>query len=538
MLTPPGTTANTTPSTLPAAVLALGVVLGLLADRLFTGAGPTGFGYFLWTLLFAAALGWLIHHFNRQKFAVVLGWSLIAVLAAALLLWRSTPLLALALLLVMAVAMAMIVLALGNRSLAETTLTEHCRALLIVPLQGVTGALPILSGLDLRAGFSGPGWWPLLRGALLAIPLLGLFGALFAAADARFASLLSGVDALISPLLFQHLVQSGILAWLITGLLASVAGNRLFVDRHRLQLLKLGTGDTAVLLGSLAALFLVFVVLQLEYLFGGWSTIESTPGLTLAQYARRGFFELLAVAGLTLSLLILVAGSGCNQRVFRPLAAVLLGCVLVIQVSAVQRLLLYVSGYGLTIDRVVALAVLAWLAVGLLLFAGTLLRGQTRLFAAGMTLSGVGVVFLLVLANPADLVARSHLSRAGTHYFVPDSSYLLGLGDDAVPALVRGPAQLTVTRHQCALLYHLYASWYDPGRPDWYGESDWRGWNYSRRRAAALIGSQEPGLRELAGNCLVNGQLLDLDGGLRSNLEVAGRPLNAFSLARWIGSAP
>ena len=41
--------------------------------------------------------------------------------------------------------------------------------------------------------------------------------------------------------------------------------------------------------------FLAFVVIQVRYLFGGAGRVAATAGLTYAEYARRGFFELVTV---------------------------------------------------------------------------------------------------------------------------------------------------------------------------------------------------------------------------------------------------
>ena len=53
---------------------------------------------------------------------------------------------------------------------------------------------------------------------------------------------------------------------------------------------------TATVLAALDLLFLLFVALQARWLFGGAGVIEATTGLTVSEYARRGFFELVTAA--------------------------------------------------------------------------------------------------------------------------------------------------------------------------------------------------------------------------------------------------
>jgi hypothetical protein len=62
---------------------------------------------------------------------------------------------------------------------------------------------------------------------------------------------------------------------------------------------------TATALGALDLLFLLFVAVQARWLFGGARTVAETTGLTIAEYARRGFFELVTAAALVLPLLLL-----------------------------------------------------------------------------------------------------------------------------------------------------------------------------------------------------------------------------------------
>ena len=78
--------------------------------------------------------------------------------------------------------------------------------------------------------------------------------------------------------------------------------------------LKLGIVEVTVVLGLLDLLFLVFAVVQLPYLFGG---VVQVARLGYSEYARRGFFELVWVAGLTLPAAAVGALAGTRQRARR-----------------------------------------------------------------------------------------------------------------------------------------------------------------------------------------------------------------------------
>ena len=110
--------------------------------------------------------------------------------------------------------------------------------------------------------------------------------------------------------------------------------------------------------------------------------------LTYAEYARRGFFELITVSGLVLPMLMaadwaLSAQKQAAIRAFRIMSVVQLILVGLIMVSAAKRLLLYHDAYGLSESRLYAAAVLAWVAVSLAWFGVTVLRGLRERFVFG-----------------------------------------------------------------------------------------------------------------------------------------------------------
>jgi hypothetical protein len=68
--------------------------------------------------------------------------------------------------------------------------------------------------------------------------------------------------------------------------------------------LTLGATDVTLALGALNVLFAAFVIVQIGWLFGGEALVLRTTGLSYADYARRGFFELTCVASLLLPVLL------------------------------------------------------------------------------------------------------------------------------------------------------------------------------------------------------------------------------------------
>jgi hypothetical protein len=198
--------------------------------------------------------------------------------------------------------------------------------------------------------------------------------------------------------------------------------------------------EASIILGSLEALFAFFVGIQFRYFFGGQVNI-SAKGFTYAEYARRGFGELVAVE--VFSLLLWLGLSTITRREtrakrmgFSAMGTVLVGLVLVMLVSAFQRLQLYEAAYGFTRLRTYTHVFMVWL--GLLLLAVVLLEWieRQRLVALAAVFTALGFVTALNGLNVDAFIVRQNVKRA--HQGSPlDVIYLASLSTDAVPALAQ-----------------------------------------------------------------------------------------------------
>ena len=230
----------------------------------------------------------------------------------------------------------------------------------------------------------------------------------------------------------------------------------------------LGATDVTLALGALNVLFAAFVVAQIGWLFGGEALVLRTTGLSYAEYARRGFFELTWVAGLLLPVLLgaqalIPASDARTLRFYRRLAVPLVVLLGAIMFSAGARMRLYVQYYGISTDRLYASAFMIWLAVVFVWLALTVLRSRPRTFATGLVVSGFAVLFTLNVLNPDALVARANLARgdAGRSGAAgSDLRYVASLGGDAVPMLVSAltapavAADSTASGDRCAAASH------------------------------------------------------------------------------------
>jgi hypothetical protein len=214
--------------------------------------------------------------------------------------------------------------------------------------------------------------------------------------------------------------------------------------------------------------------------------VLETDGLTYADYARGGFWQLLVVTGLTL---VVVAGAirwaPRDTRVDRVLIRVVLGALsaltLIIVASALHRMDLYADTYGLTRLRVLVALCELWLGVVFLLVMIAGIRLRARWLARAVVGAGVLALLGLVAVNPDGLIADRNIARFERGQNI-DTVYLAGLSADAVPALDR----LSAEERDCAL--GPIAGELDR-KPD-----DWRGWNYGRSHARAILMADPPPL--------------------------------------------
>ena len=259
----------------------------------------------------------------------------------------------------------------------------------------------------------------------------------------------------------------------------------------------LGTVETVIILGLVDLLFVAFVAVQVPYLFGGMDLVQNTPDFKLAEYARRGFGELVAVAALVLPMLLLShwllrKDTKTVGTIYKMLAGLQILLLFVVMASAVQRLILLTGelGYGMTTVRFYPMVFMTWLAIVFAWFAVTVLREKRNHFAWGALWAAVFVLGATNLLNPDAFIARTNLQlmERGRSF---DVYYNARLSDDAVPTLINHFEKLD-SDAALVMYVELQQRACDKRR-----ETDLRSWNYSRNNAAELFNS----VNLKAGNC-------------------------------------
>lgn len=325
---------------------------------------------------------------------------------------------------------------------------------------------------------------PVLRGAALGLLLVTVFGTLFGTADAAFARLMSRVlvpahDLGLLPVRIVVLALAG----LVIGSLAAVRARG--PSGVPVGLLRrpsgvpgnVGATEWTVAIGSLDALFAVFVGVQITVLFGGHAHVLETAGVTYSGYAREGFLQL-AVASVLVVAVLAAAAWSCrglaSVRRLRVAGGLLCALTFVVLASAMHRLALYEEQFGYTRDRLTVRAILWWIAGVLvaILLAGAAARASW--LARGIVVWSAVALLAFSAVNPDALVAERNIGRHARSGRIGLGYLRSKMSADAVPALLR----LREPLRSCVL---------EPLRTRLAEPDPWYAFNLSRARARTLL---------------------------------------------------
>jgi len=256
----------------------------------------------------------------------------------------------------------------------------------------------------------------------------------------------------------------------------------------------IGGIESYILLGSVNLLFLLFISVQITYLFGGQSNISSL-GFTYAQYARKGFFELIGVAVISFFLLLgldkyIKREKGNDLRIFKILSSLLVIEVVVIMISAFTRLLLYEDAYGFTTLRLYSHVFIIFLTIIFaLLIYKVLKNGKESNFSLAVFLSVILFLAGMNILNPDAFIAQRNIERFNNGKKI-DVYHLTTLSDDALPVTIK---MLNVSDESIKGEFAYYMYWRVQGRDS---SSNWQSFNISRNKAQEIIDSKMGVLEE------------------------------------------
>ncbi|MBO5098433.1 MAG: DUF4173 domain-containing protein [Agathobacter sp.] len=279
----------------------------------------------------------------------------------------------------------------------------------------------------------------LLLGVVITIPFFAVVLGLLTSADAVFR------DAALNILAKLNLGNVISFVWMIFFMFLASYGILVYLCKKEL---KEEVEDTrkweplvAIPVASiLSALYLIFSVIQILYLFVG--NMQLPAGYTYAEYAREGFFQLLAVSILNLILVLVGLYYFRPSKVLKGVLVVMSLCTFIMIASSAMRMMIYIQYYYLTFLRILVLwtlLVLALVFVGVIIY---IIRDQFPLFRYSMIVFTC-LYIALSFAQPDYWIAKVNvesMKAERSEFFKGDAyddySYLAGLSADASSVLV------------------------------------------------------------------------------------------------------
>jgi hypothetical protein len=527
LLSPGAAVLRPSDTTAPRSVTARGTLvgaagLGIAADALLRN-GPVGLAFPVWIGILVATFVALVWREGRTVPTEARWWLVVATLASAGVAWRDSEELGALNVFATLFALGMTSLSLAGSPVAglfAARVRDAIWSAAAVARDSAAAFVPLVFRDAIRARTvpqDSHRRGALISAVALAAVLVLFFGNLLAHGDPLFASVVT-IPAFDASVPLSHLAVAGFFAWIVGGWTHGALGFG-FARTPAPDALpgRLDTLQITVVLGALNVLFGLFLVTQLGWLFGGDAVLKARTGLTVAEYARRGFFELVWVTLLVIPVLLatraVTSGDDAAARRHTQMAVPMIGLVGAMVVSAAARMRLYVGFYGLTTDRFYAAVFMAWLALVLVWLGLTLLRDWGRPFVGGAVVVGLLGLGVLNVVNPDAVIARVNLARAAERSPANtnetrdvDLKYLARLSGDAAPLVVRAVLAGTSVGDRChaaALILRDFGPASERAlrlaKP-----AGWRAWNADAARAIAAVSANRSDLSSTARGCEAN----------------------------------
>ena len=247
---------------------------------------------------------------------------------------------------------------------------------------------------------------PAAIGVLVTVPALWLVSSVLMDADALFAlvagNVLGGLEARFGQSLARLLLAMCVMPFLFSLLYFAAHTEQ----PPKAEKARAGRDPlpAVMLLGALDGLYLLFLAVQSAALFGDQAYLVRA-GISFAEYARSGFFQLVGLAGLNVTIILAAVWLCRDSKGLRLLSTALVALTTVLLVSAAWRMTLYVGAYGLSFKRLLTYWGMGMLSILLALTVRKVWKPEFQFFRTAAPLALAGWL-LLNYANVDAIAAR------------------------------------------------------------------------------------------------------------------------------------
>lgn len=287
----------------------------------------------------------------------------------------------------------------------------------------------------------------IILGIVISIPLIVIVLMLLSSADQIFSDQLQElfkkifnlniftVDS-ITNLIFRIIIIVFISIYLIALMYNIIEDNFCDNDINEIKIKKIDKiiGNTILII--LNIIYLIFCYIQISVLFMNVSNIDS---FNYANYARQGFFQLMAVSIINLIIILITSRKNNNKLDLTKLLNIILALfTIIILISSFYRMYLYEQEYGYTFLRLIVYFALATEAILII---------PTIMYILGIKINLPKIYFVVILVmyiiinyiNIDNVIAKKNIDKylEDNKNYEIDVQYLQTLSIDAIPQLER-----------------------------------------------------------------------------------------------------
>lgn len=410
------------------------LILGLIASILFTNAS-FGINVFLLTLIFVLSNFFLRSIFQSRVF--VSRYDIISLMmvlmSASIVFYYERGLQFFTILFIMSLSLPSVLLPVKSKYFDRFSFIHSYIVAQLESFFEITKYHNYLDKIEIKAPSARRMNYIkyVVMGIVISVPFMCIITLLLSSADQVFGEMISNFFNKIFEfdLQFSSYLIQGIFIFGTTAVITLIYLAYSYLSKSK------ETNDKAIIparshwivntivLNNINIIFLVFIIIQFVYLFGGEENIIAR-GMSYSQYARKGFFELQFITVIMMSVLYGIYKFGsenglASKIILRFSAGINILMTLIIIFSAHRRMDLYEQTYGYTLLRFYPHMVIFIEAIlFLFLFFINIKRSYFKHFSLFMLIVIAGFVSVIGFLNPVNIVIKNNMKmeRADFYY--------------------------------------------------------------------------------------------------------------------------
>lgn len=277
-------------------------------------------------------------------------------------------------------------------------------------------------------------WMQILKGVIIAIPVLIIVLILLGSADAAVRSIFEKVINGVTNL--EMFVRAALFfivsALILYGIVKSLSKKCIYTENISINKLNVITGIT---FGSIMAfVYSVFCIIRIVAVISN-GELMLPAGYTYARYAREGFFQLMLVCIINVMLVFISRVKFDFNDILKRILLIICVCTYFMTISAGYRMLLYIKAYNLTILRVFVMWSLVTVLIIMSLIVKYIIDDKFNLFKYGLLVFSI-MYMIIALVRPDYLVAWYNVNIANVN--TADMECMIDdLSDDCIPVILK-----------------------------------------------------------------------------------------------------